>query len=289
MGGDVLVETEVGNGSEFIIRLPHARSSGLGRSEEQRPATVVLLHPSPEVLEGPEFEPNGRVRVLATTDPLRAVALVRQELPELVSLDLSCANDGAWRVLSGIRGDRLHGATRTLLLLPSAEGPGLSLEVGGFFVVPKPISIENTLDAVTAVCGRLEGVSAVLADPDPDVRRILGEALASAGCAVRGVEDGDEALEALARGTTNVAIFNLIMPRLDAISTIARMRADNQLRDIPVILLVPHEMTPQEIETLRTSASILASSGAATTRPTLDLVHEHLEWRAALTSANQVV
>src|SRR5690606_18313058 len=122
-------------------------------------------------------------------DPLRLVALARQEVPEVIGLDLSIPNDGAWRVLPALRGDRLNGPTKAVLLVPE-EGSEeeTSIEIGSFWMLPKPISIEHTLEAVKLACGQIAGSSAVLADPDVDLRRIMGEALASAGCSVRGAE-----------------------------------------------------------------------------------------------------
>jgi CheY-like chemotaxis protein len=224
---------------------------------------------------------NGGVRLLGTTDPLRLVALARQEKPELVALDVKAPGDGAWRALSGLRPETVGGALRTVLLLPEEADGQLGMDVGCFWALPKPISIENTLQSVKQVCGDLSGCTVVIGDPDADLRRILGEALAAAGCTVRGAEDGEEALEAMQRGPTAVAILNLVMPRVDALTALAQMRLNPQLRDVPVLVIVPAELDASEVRRLRDSADRVRELAPGPIRRLLDVVSARADMHRA--------
>lgn len=278
MGGDVLVESQPGDGSTFAVRLPLAGRSEPTGNGAASPATVLVLRRSDTELAAFRDENDGRVRVLGTTDSLRAVALARQESPQLVALDISVERWGAWKALAGLSASMGGGLVRTLLIQSDPTDPHLASEVGSFWAAPISNSVEKTMEAVRAVTGRLSGGSAVVADPDADLRRILGEALASAGCAVRGAEDGEEALEAMeaaelaGKGTTKVAIISLLLPRLDALSLLARMAMNERLRDVPVLVLIPSELDADDIRRLQDSAERVGRFAPRTLRRLTDLL-----------------
>lgn len=261
MGGDVLMRSEVGVGSDFTVRLPRSGAGRRARSEAKGPATVAVLHADDDA-GALATAGNRKLRLLTTSDPLRLVAMTRQESPEVVALDLAASAGGAWRALTGLRGDLGGRITRTVLLRSEPADRGMGKEIATFWAIPRAISVENTLDAVRKVCGRIGGGSAVLAEPDPDLRRILAEALASSGCSVRGAEDGSEAVEMMARARTTIAILSLVLPRVDAIATLARMRAHEELRGIPALVLVPSDLSQAEINRLNdTVAGVAAEAG----------------------------
>jgi CheY-like chemotaxis protein len=129
------------------------------------------------------------------------------------------------------------------------------------------------LDAVRKVSGgQIDGGSAVVADPDADLRRILGEGLASVGCAVRGAEDGIEALEAMGRGTTTIVILNLVLPRMDAVAVIAQMRAVEALRDLPVVVLVPADLSAGDIDRLSATVQRIVQFAPGPSRKISDMI-----------------
>ncbi|HUE97063.1 MAG TPA: ATP-binding protein, partial [Longimicrobiaceae bacterium] len=272
MGGEVYIASPTGNGSEFVVRLPLSLAAEERAEAGAGPSTVVILRPRERDLAPLASISNGRLRVVGTTDPLRLIAIARQENPDLIALDLKVAGDGAFRALAGLRTGPEGRALKTLLLRADDGDPARALDLGSFWVLSKPISIESTLEAIRGVAGRLEGGSAVVADPDSDLRRILGEALASAGCSVRGAEDGEEAIEAMDRAPTTVVILNLVLARMDAVAAIGRMRATENLREVPVVVLVPSELSPVEIERLVLSARLISRQVPSELRPVEELL-----------------
>ncbi len=76
----------------------------------------------------------------------------------------------------------------------------------------------------------------LLADDNADMRdyvmRLLGTQYD-----VRVVEDGEAALRAIREQRPDLLLSDVMMPRLDGFGLLAAMRADPQLRDLPVILL----------------------------------------------------
>jgi DNA-binding response OmpR family regulator len=74
-------------------------------------------------------------------------------------------------------------------------------------------------------------------DDDEDILALVEIRLGSAGYEVVTANDGLEALEAARERRPSVVILDMMMPRLNGLDTLAQIRADPQLADVPVILL----------------------------------------------------
>ena len=271
MGGDVRVESEVGSGSEFIVEFPIAGAGTRSEVTGEAPSTVVVLVRDEARLHRLQAAAGDRIRLIGTSDPIRLVALARREMPDLVALDAGAPDLSAWRALAGLRDDARTDAVATILLVSDPQEPDMVMDLGPFSVLSKPVSLDRVAHAVSRVAQR-SGSAVVIAEDDPDLRRILGETLAAAGCTVRAAADGEEALEAMALSRSDVALFDLVMPGMDGISTIARMRARSSLRDIPVILFVSREIAPEEMEELDRSVAATARKLTVPLRPVTEVL-----------------
>ncbi len=76
----------------------------------------------------------------------------------------------------------------------------------------------------------------VLAEDNPDMRDYVTSVL-SDEFEVIATADGVEALEAIGRHRPSVVVSDVMMPRLDGLGLVRRLKADTELQHIPVILL----------------------------------------------------
>jgi PAS domain S-box-containing protein len=275
MGGDVRVWSEVGQGSEFVLELPSVSSEPGGPGVRESPFTVVLLARDEETLARLRAEAGERVRIEGTTDPIRMAALARRVAPQLVALDTAAGEHAAWRALTALRHDPRTDGIRTLLLVSPDGDCTQSLELGSFAVLGKPVALERAARIIREASPRPDECSVIVADDDADVRRLLGETLAASGCSVRATADGEEALELMdGSSRSDVAVLDLVMPRSDGVTTIARMRAEPAFREIPVVLVVPGELRAEEMEALQSSVRELPSWAQIPVRSSVDLILE---------------
>lgn len=86
--------------------------------------------------------------------------------------------------------------------------------------------------------GRLDGPPAVLvADDEPDILELLVYRLRRSGYEVAAARDGAEALRLAQEQRFDLAVLDVMMPELDGYELTRRLRAQEQTRRIPVILL----------------------------------------------------
>lgn len=65
----------------------------------------------------------------------------------------------------------------------------------------------------------------------------LKEELVTGGYEVEGASDGEEGLDKVKSFQPNLVLLDLVMPKMDGMEMLQRLKSDNQTRDIPVVIL----------------------------------------------------
>lgn len=81
------------------------------------------------------------------------------------------------------------------------------------------------------------GLTALLAEDDPDIQLVARLSLKRAGFIVTVVGNGVQALAAVAQAPPDVVLLDWMMPELDGLETCRRLKADPATAAIPVIFL----------------------------------------------------
>jgi signal transduction histidine kinase len=95
---------------------------------------------------------------------------------------------------------------------------------------------EDSPRAIADSFERTAGARVLLADDNADMRAYLRDLLSPA-YALEAVTDGQQALEAARRKRPDLILSDVMMPRLNGLELLQALRADETLRDVPVILL----------------------------------------------------
>jgi two-component system response regulator AtoC len=92
----------------------------------------------------------------------------------------------------------------------------------------------------------------LVADDEPNLRRVVSAQLMRDGYEVIAVEDGQAAIEALEAHHVDVVITDLRMPRVDGMELLKHVTANHP--DIPVILITAHGTVDTAVEALKLGA-----------------------------------
>src|SRR5713101_2635151 len=79
--------------------------------------------------------------------------------------------------------------------------------------------------------------SILVVDDEAMLRKVVGRALAAAGCRVTYAADGEEALAMLAEAPPDLVISDVTMPHVDGFELLRRVRSQTATKALPVILL----------------------------------------------------
>lgn len=77
----------------------------------------------------------------------------------------------------------------------------------------------------------------LVVDDDPAILRLLNQSLEIEGYTVSTATDGEEALAELPRSDPDIVVLDVMMPKLNGLDVLERIRRDPKTASLPVILL----------------------------------------------------
>ncbi len=96
---------------------------------------------------------------------------------------------------------------------------------------------------------RMEAGPILVVEDDPDIRAVMCEVLENAGYRTTVAGQGQEALERLARGDRPALILlDVTMPVMDGNEFLSRIRKQEALRNIPVLVVSAESIKPREAQ-----------------------------------------
>ena len=101
----------------------------------------------------------------------------------------------------------------------------------------KPVEREDLLRVLWRNLGRRQGARVLVVDDDSDSRSILEAHMRAAGLDATFAANGEEAFSVLASDPPDVILLDLMMPVMDGLTFLNRVREDPLHAEVPVIVL----------------------------------------------------
>ena len=271
---------------EAIGRLDNFKQS----TSSGRPSIVVQndLYPLimlSQLLELPVTTPDEKAPVLLVRTDRHRVALVVDSIRG--KLDVVMKNLGPHlRHVHGIAGGTVLGNGRVILILeliellsprPGAAGFALNVPtssplrrergtasaaqnavaLAGAAVAqsPAPRGTTVTTTPIRQTQTAASGKHILVVDDSPSVRRVVGNMLKQNGWDVQLARDGVEALEMISRETPAAVLLDIEMPRMDGYELMATVRAQEQYRTLPLVVLTSRAASKHQQRAMQLGAS----------------------------------
>jgi signal transduction histidine kinase/CheY-like chemotaxis protein len=275
MGGDITVESELGRGSTFTIRVPAeidgvdqpvatARDTGRPRPGALMSAgsAILVIDDDQSVLDLTErFLTREGFSVVTAKGGHQGLRLARELHPAAITLDVMMADLDGWTVLAAIKGDpELADIPVILLTIVDEKNRGYSLGATEYMV--KPVDRGRLIHVLRDICGPV-GRHALIVDDDDMMRRGIRLALLQDGWEVIEAENGLTALERLAEARPDIIVLDLLMPEMDGFEFLVEMRGRAEWRDIPVLVLTAKDLSAEDRSRLNGDVERVLQKGAS--------------------------
>ncbi len=263
MGGDVTVESEVGKGTTFTVRLPVRAPSGDGGGEGTTSARGAHAQADDPVDAGAagtvlviDDDPTSRalVRRLLTREGFRVeeaadgetgLRLAREHRPDVITLDVLMPGLDGWSVLGLLKEDP-ELADIPVVMLTIADEQQLGYALGASEYLTKPIA-RDRLVAVLRKHGQKGSTRQVLVvEDDSATRAVLRRTLAQEGWLVEEAENGKVALARLSDRLPDLILLDLMMPEMDGFAFLEALRTVRTWQAIPVVVITAKDLSAED-------------------------------------------
>jgi signal transduction histidine kinase/DNA-binding response OmpR family regulator len=280
MGGEIRVESELGKGSVFTVRLPRVAHSQ-PPSAPARPALARPASPAPVPVPSPAPAAGGprpapveappTVLVVDDDNPTReliarglrkegftvltaasaeeGVRIAREKRPDVISLDVLMPGMDGWTAL-GLLKNEPGTASIPVVMVSMVEDRDIGMALGAAEYLQKPVDREKLVATLRRFRGPRERRPVLLVEDDDATREVIRRALENDGWLVSEARNGRDALGSLQRSVPDLVVLDLVMPEMDGFEFVSRLRRTEAGRRVPVVVVTARELSAADHERL---------------------------------------
>ncbi len=293
MGGDIWVESTVGQGSTFTIRLPATVVNPKGVMTSQVESFLAAAPPLPDgapivlvIDDDPtvhdllqRFLSREGFRMVSATDGEEALRLAESLRPAVITLDVMMPGMDGWSFLAALKANPVFEDIPVIMLtIVDDKSTGYALGATDYLI--KPIDWPRLSTILRKHRCAHPPCPVLIVEDDTALREMLRRMLAGEGWAVTEAANGREALACVAATRPELILLDLMLPEMDGFAFLAALRQDEAWRSIPVVVITAKDLTAQDHLRLNGYAQQVLQKGAYSRQELLrevrDLVASHV-------------
>lgn len=242
-GGTIWVESEIGQGSTFVVTLPVARqrhATALSRRGSQQADELVLLV-TPDRALYPELQQrleDGGYAVQRVSDVNEAASIVQEQLPLLVMLgqlpDGALSENDLVPLAGAAAQNYIPVVTFVVTRLPDgATGYRVSEPL------PAPLTLEQTFSRVNLLVNRASRRErhVLVVEDNVDYQMMVAAALSVRQLNVQIASTAERARELVQTSNFDLIVMDVVLADGDGLNLLAEFREIHRLAAIPAIIM----------------------------------------------------
>ncbi len=271
--GTIWVESDIGKGSRFSFTLPRGRSisrvailpseAAPARPPREKPLILVVDSDatSRELLLSYLAPESFQIEAASSTE--EGLTKARRLQPDAIILDILSPEEGGWETLSELKAQSSTSNIPVIVVsILDRKNEGFAQGAAEYLVKPvsKDILVKKLVRHLPSQETSLSTILVV--DDHPNTMNLVSDALDSAGYSPVVARSGKEAQEILWRIRVHAILLDLMMPEIDGVELLRRVKENPRLREIPVIVLTAKELTGAESGALKLGARAIIGKDA---------------------------
>ena len=296
MGGDIMLDSELGKGSTFTVRLPvnyELAKKNLQNLQPKRSRTSKISYQRSDKFRGRQpsilvidddltvhqytqsYLGDLGVAIYSAFSGEEGINLAQDILPDAIILDIQMPTMSGWDVLKELKCQPLTSGIPIILLTINDEQHE-SYEVGANDYLFKPIDRDRLITTVDKYRADSQSrLSVLVVEDDINVRSMLKRMLEKENCIVAEAQDGYEALEIMLSQAPQLILLDLMMPNVDGFEFIHLLRLQQHMdaTTTPIVILTAKDLSNDDYIRLSGSVQkILQKSNTTSTEILAEIV-----------------
>jgi PAS domain S-box-containing protein len=272
MGGDLIVESEIGVGSTFTIILPIQVSDKKQVESKEKTGDKIKVTEDTEnlilIIDDDDHSRDLLQRTLesdgyntATCDNAEdGLELAEKLMPSLITLDIMMPGMDGWAFLKELQNREKIKNTPVVMVTVSSEKE-LGLALGAVGYISKPIDKNNLLDLIHKYVDKTEGLKILVVEDDETTRAMVKRSLSDIGIEIIEAENGEVGLEKVKSVKPDLILLDLMMPVMDGFEFLEIIRKEDIYADIPIFVVTAKDLTMEDRKLLSGGVAKIIEKG----------------------------
>jgi signal transduction histidine kinase/DNA-binding response OmpR family regulator len=252
LGGKIWLESELGRGSTFFVRLPavyvgeaaQQGDSAMPPAPDFHRTPVLFLEDSEETahlfesyLRDSEFQP------ILTSTVAQSEVWTARHTPAAVVADIYIGDDQSWGFITRLR-ERLP---ELPIIVTSVHNESqAAIARGGSKFLQKPVERDILIRELRSLTANTGTRRVLLVDDNEVARYILRDLLDQPWLDIREVASGTEALSLLNEKLPDALILDLLMPDISGFEILRQLRSQAATKSLPVLIYTSKVLSETE-------------------------------------------
>ena len=266
LGGSVSVQSQIGHGSTFSVRVPiHfegqtsvAYVPEVKRELQADKLPVLVVEDNPEALFVYEkYLKNSHFQVVPARNLKEARNALKEFKATAVVLDVLLEGEHSWELLQEIKNDPTT-AGIPVFVVTVVDNKEKAIALGADAFHAKPLERNWLIHKLEALENRRSKLKVLLADDDEVSRYVLKNILSGAALEFHESDGGKEALRLADEQLPDLVILDLVMPDLSGFEVLHALKENPRTAKIPVIVHTSKKIDAAERRILDQAVAIIS-------------------------------
>ena len=266
LGGSVSVQSQIGHGSTFSVRVPiHfegqtsvAYVPEVKRELQADKLPVLVVEDNPEALFVYEkYLKNSHFQVVPARNLKEARNALKEFKATAVVLDVLLEGEHSWELLQEIKNDPTT-AGIPVFVVTVVDNKEKAIALGADAFHAKPLERNWLIHKLEALENRRSKLKVLLADDDEVSRYVVKNILSGAALEFHESDGGKEALRLADEQLPDLVILDLVMPDLSGFEVLHALKENARTAKIPVIVHTSKKIDAAERRILDQAVAIIS-------------------------------